>query len=444
MTIIIHDSFFAEKQYIIDVLLGEYLGLKYTVETSPEHNYKITFKNGKTLTFEDSFFKHCKEEEGYLHQKNIPNHIEHLTTDFTTEKELPVLFGNSATTFDTNNISYGLDIFASAFFMLTRWEEYVLPVRDQHDRFPASTSLAFQFDFLLRPIVNEYTALLWNLIQHLSPDIQRKKRHFSTLLTHDVDTPFLWNQPLSGLKTIAGDLLKRQNISAAKQHFSYWKKGKDPFDTFDALMDLSEKHHLQSHFFFISGGNTDYEGHYKITDPKIQQLLARIQERGHGIGIHPSYGTYKNIEQLKREKNALQAVSPQAVIAGRQHFLRWATPDSWQDWEDAGLQWDSTMGYAAHIGFRCGTCYPFPVFNVLTRKKLQLIERPLLVMEVSLFSKQYMQLDQPTALRHVQKMIQTVRQYNGEFVLLWHNSNLVLNGEDYWDIYTEILNVLVC
>jgi len=439
MKITIHNNFFAEKQYIIEVLLSEYLGLKYKLETGSEHSYKITFKNGRTLTFEDAFFKHFNEQEGYLHQKNIPTKIYGLSTMFTLEEQMPVIFGSGEVENSTEHVKYGVDIFAGAFFMLTRWEEYANPVRDAHDRFPVAASLAYKFDFLLRPIVNEYTQLLWNLIKFLSPRKRRKKRVFSALLTHDVDTPYLWNKSTRGLKTIAGDLLKRQNVKAAKQHLNYLKKGKDPFDTFDALMDLSEKHGLQSYFFFIAGGNTKYEGDYSIKDKKIQQLIARINERGHQIGLHPSYDTYKNIERLKSEKEALQAASPQAVQGGRQHFLRFAAPHTWQDWEDAGLSWDSTMGYAGHIGFRCGTCYPFPVFNVLSRQKLQLVEHPLLVMEVSLFSQQYMQLDQPTALDYVEEIIQTVRQYNGEFVLLWHNSNLILNGENYWDIYKKIL-----
>ena len=105
------------------------------------------------------------------------------------------------------------------------------------------------------------------------------------------------------------------------------------------------------------------------------------------------------------------------------------------------MEWDSTMGYAGAVGFRCGTCYPFPVFNVLTRKELNLVERPLSVMDVSLFSEAYMGLTQVEALVKVREIVKTVRLFEGEFVLLWHNSNLVLNGEDYWETYKAILKM---
>jgi hypothetical protein len=34
---------------------------------------------------------------------------------------------------------------------------------------------------------------------------------------------------------------------------------------------------------------------------------------------------------------------------GRQHFLRWATPDTWRDWEAAGLSHDSTLAYSEAV-----------------------------------------------------------------------------------------------
>mgnify|MGYP000971870045 CR=1 FL=1 len=39
------------------------------------------------------------------------------------------------------------DVFASCFFMLTRWEEYVNKNRDKHDRFSANESLAYKQGF---------------------------------------------------------------------------------------------------------------------------------------------------------------------------------------------------------------------------------------------------------------------------------------------------------
>ena len=45
---------------------------------------------------------------------------------------------------------------------------------------------------------------------------------------------------------------------------------------------------------------------------------------------------------------------------------------------------DCTVGYADREGLRCGTCYEFKPFNFLTRKKLNIKEYPLTIMEGTL------------------------------------------------------------
>jgi len=52
------------------------------------------------------------------------------------------------------------------------------------------------------------------------------------------------------------------------------------------------------------------------------------------------------------------------------------------------MKCDSTLTYPEKEGFRCGTCYKYSVFNILTRKKLKLKEMPLEVMEGSLVNYQ--------------------------------------------------------
>lgn len=67
---------------------------------------------------------------------------------------ITIIYGEDKLIIDRNSktIVCGIDIFASSFFMLTRWEEYVNKKRDNHNRFPASESLAYKFGFLNRPI----------------------------------------------------------------------------------------------------------------------------------------------------------------------------------------------------------------------------------------------------------------------------------------------------
>jgi hypothetical protein len=155
-------------------------------------------------------------------------------------------------------------------------------------------------------------------------------------------------------------------------------------------------------------------------------LLKEIHERGHVIGLHPSYQTYNNLELLKTEyvklKGILDNLSiPSDRLGGRQHYLRWGNPETWQIYNDTGLEYDSSLGSEYYVGFRCGTCFEFPVFNLLTKQSLKLVEFPLLVMDVygfKLKSKKKME----SAIKDIARIC---KFYNGNMTLLFHNNYVV-------------------
>ena len=53
--------------------------------------------------------------------------------------------------------------------MLSRYEEAVLLDRDDHDRFPATASIAYKTGFLDRPIIDEYVEILWVAMKRVWP-----------------------------------------------------------------------------------------------------------------------------------------------------------------------------------------------------------------------------------------------------------------------------------
>ena len=110
--------------------------------------------------------------------------------------------------------------------------------------------------------------------------------------------------------------------------------------------------------------------------------------------------------------------------------MRFDIPKTWQIWEDNGMEWGSSMNYSGKDGFRCGICYPFSVFNILTQKKLSLKERPLIVMDVNQLLQKNMCPEKMK--KNIEKLNNTVKKYQGEFVFLWHNSSF---NTDKWRIY---------
>jgi hypothetical protein len=130
-----------------------------------------------------------------------------------------------------------------------------------------------------------------------------------------------------------------------------------------------------------------------------------------------------------RDAAERQGVS-QERWGGRQHYLRWQNPVTWSNWEAAGLSYDSTVGYADRIGFRAGTCHEFRPFHLLERRPLRLRERPLHVMDGTLFD--YMKLSPEVASQRVLELARECRRYGGTFSLLCHNSSLPTAAQKRW------------
>lgn len=328
------------------------------------------------------------------------------------------------------------DILGLVYWMLNRIEEIDAGNLDEHGRFAATNSHAYTFNYLNRPIVDEWLSFLKALLERKFPELAFINHKFSIAVSHDVDAPskYGFKQPIKLLRSMAATLFKEKklkevilspliNFKTRKQLSSL-----DPYNTFDWLMDVSEKFNLKSAFYFISGRTeVSRDADYEIEHPAIKKLIRSIIQRGHEVGLHPSYNTYLNPLRLKTEAERLKRVLNVELnngIGGRMHYLRWKHPETLQSWNDAGMEYDSTLGYADMPGFRCGTCYEYTAFNPTTQKILDLRIRPLIAMECTVIDERYMGLGHTdTALNTFLELKYKCEQVNGIFSLLWHNSN---------------------
>ncbi|MDO9384673.1 MAG: polysaccharide deacetylase family protein [Hyphomicrobiaceae bacterium] len=443
----------AERDYVLGTLLGEFLGLRWRRVVSDALQTRIALEGSdRRLILPDILL--AIENDLWLTPRSMPARPldswdagAALPEAVLVSPNLPVIYGDARIKFALSGteIRLPIDIFGSAFFMLTRYEEVASPVEDLHGRFPGSESLAHREGFLRRPIVNEYVEVLWSAMKRLWPSLKRKVRQATSFVTCDVDEPYLASSRSfkTLLRQAGGDVLKRRNlVSASRRALGYagarlgtyrW----DPANTFDWMMDVNERAGNAMAFYFIADKTVPgLDGSAEIQDPFVLSLMGRIHERGHEIGLHGSYETYLDEGQLQRELGLLRsamtrAAVEQADIGTRQHFLRWRTPITARALNNTGLTYDTTLGYADSPGFRCGTCYSFHLFDLATSETLTLQERPLIAMESSVISDQYQ------GLGYGQKAKQLLNdlkyrslKFNGEFVLLWHNSHF-LTAEDH-------------
>lgn len=411
--------FQAEKLYSFEMLLGIHLGLPWEVLWD-EHctHYQIELPNGNILQIEDHFWSGISSDN-YLLPQYLPRQSTTLPHPFQTATNIIVPFGRNYYHEDPQQITCGPDLFAATFFMLSRWEEYVKPDRDQHGRFPAAAAWTVQQNCLQRPLVQEWADFLRQMLLQLGcPSAPAPA--FQLQLSHDVDHPLLWWKPRDKWRTLAGSLLKRRNI----REFQWWRThttDRDPFDTFHYLMAAAEAAGTNACFNFMGRRAVNSDCYYPLDAPFIRQTIQHIQQRGHEIGFHPSYESVEHPQLLQQELDSITQISGTMPAGGRQHYLRFQAPETWQRWQSAGLQWDSTLGYPEQTGFRCGTAIAFPVFNILKKQQLSLIEKPLLVMDVTL--RQYLGLQPEAAIETINSIKKQVRRYGGNFTLLWHNSS---------------------
>lgn len=449
MTILVEtpDTRSPERDYILDVLLGEFLGLDWSRQPSERHDVRISLPGSDTELLLPDVLLACPAEQ-WLQPASMPalplaewDAAALALNARVADKCIPVIYGEEHPEGQQSaqNIRLPVDIFGSAFFMLTRYEELVTEDRDEHDRFPAWASVAYKAGFLKRPIIDEYVELLWAAIKALWPGLERKQRRFTIRPSHDVDAPARYGfcSPRQLVRRMGGDVLKRGNPKAALR--APWIRlnthsrlhPSDPYNTFDWIMDQSERQGLQSAFYFICGRtHPTKDADYEVEHPAIRKLIRRIHDRGHEIGLHPSYNTYRDPQTLGAEAHRLRQVCEQEGIkqdawGGRMHYLRWSQDVTAQAWEAAGMAYDSTLGYADRPGFRCGTCMDYPAFDLQRRRKLNLRVRPLVAMECTVIADKYMGLRcSNEAMEAFLMLKKNCRLVNGAFSVLWHNSEL--------------------
>ncbi len=320
-------------------------------------------------------------------------------------------------------IETDIDIIASSFFMITRYEEIIQKNKNKLNGFPATATIAYKENFLNRPIVNEYIELLWSWINNFNMGFKRKKswgnKDFAVCLTHDIDhiKKYRIYPPLGSLKRALQKRKIKKAFSILKDYLKTKLHLKKDLllDTFEYIINLEQKYNFNSSFYFITN-NKDYS----LNNSQTKNIITKLNKKGFEIGIHPSFNAYNNLPVLKKEKAKLEQIIKKPIMGGRQHYLKWECPQSWNIWEEANLQYDSTVGFNEYEGFRSGICHPFQPFDIINNKIIKIYEVPLILMDWTLIFGQ--KLSPEKGLKKMLDLLKLTKKYHGVFVLLWHNS----------------------
>jgi hypothetical protein len=357
----------------------------------------------------------------------------------------PVLLGRAALHQQAEQVwTLDADLIGSSFFCLSRAEEVVNPERDAHARFPARSSHAWRHGYLEIPLADYYAECVLAAMARVWPNTDFIRTRHAPQVSHDVDSPSLYafRTKTQLLRSSLADLLIRRDLRALtlglRPHLTprHHIDPEDPHNTFPWIMETVERAGLRSTYYFLAGHHAPaFDADYRIDDPRIRDLLRALHQRGHHIGLHPSYTAGLSEARMRQELAALQDVTgPLGVgdgrMGARMHYLRWLVDDTWAMFANLGITHDATLGYADHIGFRASTCHPFRAYSLKERRVLDVEVRPLLVMEASLIDPVYMNMGATDdAFERVDALRKRCNDVQGCFTLLWHNSRLVLPAE---------------
>ena len=381
--------------------------------------------------------------------ENIENSLQIIPTDLLFEKTIlqkKITVGNwegQKIFFETSGIDIPFDLFAASFYLISRYEEYLPFSADLHGRFEANQSLAGQNGFLYDPIVDQWVCKLSKILKKQGfIGFETCAREFKYIPTIDVDNAYayLYKGTVRTIGATMRDLFKL-DIDENVKRFQTLKGEKDPYDTYGYLNTLHKKYGVDPIWFFLVGNYSTYDKNLPTDSEAFQELIKEISEKAE-VGIHPSYESNTDFDQLKKEFDYLSGISKKSVTKSRQHYLKLLFTDTYQNLIKLGIKEDYTLGYGSDIGFRAGTCTPFNFYDLLNEKETGLKIYPFQIMDVTLH--EYLKLSVDEAVEKIRDIITKVKEVKGTFISLWHNESLSDHGHwKGWEpVYKKMLEII--
>ena len=353
-------------------------------------------------------------------------------------EDLPVLFPVYG-----RKLDLPFDVFGAAFYLLSRYEEYLPHRNDVHGRFIVQESIAFQKGFLSKPIVDHWALLLAKKIGEKYPDFTIPERNFDMVETIDIDAAFCYRHK-GFFRFFTGmfrDLIIRKDYAEARRRIRViFKQEQDPFDTFDYILDIKNQHpSIPIVFFALLADYGVYDKNISYLNEEFRQLLKHLGDYAK-LGIHASYASLDNLDLIETERDRLAEIVHRNIVRNRSHFLRIELPKSYQRMVNIGIRHDFSMGYADLPGFRSGTCHNFPFYDLEQNSELPLTIHPFCLMDATL--KRYMKLSPEKSLAAIKELMDEVAKVGGTFCCIWHNENLCESfGWQGWrKVYESMLN----
>ena len=137
-------------------------------------SYKMSYNNDQI------------DNEFYINTSEIlfSSKIEDLEINVQNWDGHPVFF------FNKDNPFFKFDIFAASFYLISRYEEYLLHLKDDFGRFDPSSSIAYKNRFLNKPIIDFWIERFKSKLLEFYPDFNFKKQSYKLITCLEVPCAF--------------------------------------------------------------------------------------------------------------------------------------------------------------------------------------------------------------------------------------------------------------
>ncbi len=421
--------------YTLNLVFKELLCVKYSITIDKEYfaNYEGPKFSYSTKPISDELFLFSSP----LLFQTI---IEMVEIDYFEKDGTPYLFK----TYTKESIC-DFDVLAACFYLVSRYEEYLPYIKDVHSRFKVEDSLAYKKGFLKKPVVNIWVNDLKAKILNKYPELFTQHNKYSYLNTIDVDSAYSYTCKgfTRNFLGFCRDLLKGQISLCSERIKVLLKIEKDPYDTFDYIIELIEKHKVNTIFFVLYGQYGKYDKNINPYNNRFRRLVKILCDYGK-VGVHPSYECFEYPQMLNSQIKMLEETLHKPIQRARYHYLRFRLPEGYRNLMNTNtIEADFSMGYSDSIGFRAGICNSFNFYDLALDYETKLRVHPFAYMDVAL--KNGLQLSPQQALKEIKTMIDEVKEVNGELISIWHNESLSNKREwlGWRDIYEKAIEYSV-
>jgi hypothetical protein len=400
-------------QYICSFIFKEQLGLdfKLTIDSEAFKNHsgaKINYSDSKII--DDEFY--------------IQNHPLLFENDIKTKDVNCFIVNGNKAFFKTADCNFPFDIFAAAFYLLSRYEEYLPHEKDMYDRFAHENSLAFKEGFLNLPLINIWLQDFAESLSKKFPDgslrtiVNFERSTFNFIPTYDIDIAYSYKH--KGLLRNTGGFLKSPSAERIKV---LGGSVKDPFDCYDWLNKLHKQYHLDPiYFFLLAEKNGEYDKNIPPHKDAMWQLVKKHTAL-YEIGIHPSWQSNTKISLLKNEMEWLAEMSGiKHITISRQHYIKLYMPYTYRTLIEAGIQNEFSMGYGSINGFRASVASPFFWYDLEKDVATSLRIHPFCFMDANSFYEQKQNAEQ--SFKELTHYYTVCKNVNGTLITIWHNNFL--------------------